>query len=171
MFVADSYTERGFRVSISEVGLRFYWIRLLCDEFVAAGWIRMRSLEGVAESPLSTVLNLTLQEEKYNLTLKEGNYGPRFYGWLFECHGFWHNVALIVPSALFVLYLGFQARKSFTKLTHGRSYIMISYYGCLWLVSLLNLAWCSLQVCVFWLVWLIIRLWLVWWLGKCGKRK
>lgn len=105
----------------------------------------MRSLEGVAESPLSTVLNLTLQEEKYNLTLKEGNYGPRFYGWLFECHGFWHNVALIVPSALFVLYLGFQARKSFTKLTHGRSYIMISYYGCLWLVSLLNLAWCSLQ--------------------------
>lgn len=109
----------------------------------------MRSLEGVAESPLSTVLNLTLQEEKYNLTLKEGNYGPRFYGWLFECHGFWHNVALIVPSALFVLYLGFQARKSFTKLTHGRSYIMISYYGCLWLVSLLNLAWCSLQVCVF----------------------
>lgn len=109
----------------------------------------MRSIEGVAESPLSTVLNFNFPADKYNLTLKEGHYDPKFYGWLFECHGFWHNVALIVPSVLFLLYLGFQARKSFTKLSNGRSYIMISYYGCLWLVSLLNLAWCSLQVCVF----------------------
>lgn len=169
--MTDSCTERGFRVSILKTGPGFYWIWLLYDELVAASWIGMRSFEGVAESPLSTVLNLTLQEEKHYLTLKEANYGSRLYGWLFECHGFWHNVALIIPSALFVLYLGFQARKSFTKLTHGRSYIMISYYGCLWLVSLLNLAWCCLQVSAFWLVWLIIRLWLVWWLGKCRKRE
>lgn len=73
--------------------------------------------------------------------------GPRvLYGWLFDCHGFWHNVPLIVFSAMFVLYLASHARKSFTKLSQGRSYIMISYYGVLWFVSVLNLAWCSLQV-------------------------
>ncbi|OMO55331.1 hypothetical protein COLO4_36048 [Corchorus olitorius] len=67
------------------------------------------------------------------------------YGWLGECHGFWHNLALIIPSFIFVLFLAFQAKRSYRKLSNGRSYIMISYYGCLWLVSLLNLAWCSLQ--------------------------
>ncbi|KAK8634177.1 hypothetical protein V6N13_015005 [Hibiscus sabdariffa] len=67
------------------------------------------------------------------------------YEWLFECHGVLHNVALIIPSLLFVLFLGFQAKKNFQKLSHGRSYIMISYYGCLWIVSLLNLAWCCVQ--------------------------
>lgn len=79
----------------------------------------------------------------------EGDSGPNFYQWLFECHGFWHNSALIAASIMFVVYLALQARQSFSKLLHGRSYIMISYYGCLWLVSLLNLAWCSLQVCAF----------------------
>lgn len=97
----------------------------------------MRAFQEVAGIPLSTSLNLTL---------KEGGYGPKLHGWFFECHGFWHTIALIVPSLLFVLYLAFQAKRSFTKLHHGRSYIMIAYYGCLWLVSLLNLAWCSLQV-------------------------
>ncbi|XP_023927918.1 protein CANDIDATE G-PROTEIN COUPLED RECEPTOR 2 [Quercus suber] len=70
---------------------------------------------------------------------------PRFYDWLFECHGFWHNVALIVPNLLFVLYLSFQAKKSLSKLTHGRSYVIIAYYACLWLASLLNLIWCTFQ--------------------------
>ena len=84
-----------------------------------------------------------------NLTLSDGNSGPKFYNWLSECHGFGHNLALVVASLLFVLYLAFQAKQNFPKLSHGRSYIMISYYGCLWLVSLLNLAWCFLQVHVF----------------------
>jgi len=70
---------------------------------------------------------------------------PRFYDWLFECHGFWHNVALIIPSLLFILYLSFQAKKSFSKLSHGRSYVIIAYYACLWLVSLFNLIWCCFQ--------------------------
>ena len=74
---------------------------------------------------------------------------PRFYDWLFECHGFWHNVALIVPNLLFILYLSFQAKKSFSKLTQGRSYVIIAYYACLWLASLLNLFWCSFQVLGF----------------------
>ncbi|KAF9599049.1 hypothetical protein IFM89_033656 [Coptis chinensis] len=38
-----------------------------------------------------------------------------------------------------------EAKKSFTKLFHGRSYIMIAYYGLLWAISLLNLAWCAFQ--------------------------
>ncbi|KAM1994688.1 hypothetical protein COP2_010712 [Malus domestica] len=80
-----------------------------------------------------------------NSTIDDGVSGSEFYSWLGECHGFFHNVALMVPSLLFVLYLAFQSRKSFSKLSHGRSYIMIAYYGCLWLVSLLNLAWCCFQ--------------------------
>lgn len=71
--------------------------------------------------------------------------GPNMYGWLFECHGFWHNVLLIASALAFALYLAAQARKSFSKLSSGRSSIMIAYYGCLWLASLLNLTWCSLQ--------------------------
>ncbi|KAI5398438.1 protein CANDIDATE G-PROTEIN COUPLED RECEPTOR 2 [Lathyrus oleraceus] len=68
-----------------------------------------------------------------------------FTDWIFNCHGFWHNVVLLVASFLFVLYLALQARNSFLKLTNGRSYIIISYYVSLWLVSLLNLAWCFSQ--------------------------
>uniref|UniRef100_A0A5B6YGS9 Putative transmembrane protein adipocyte-associated 1 n=1 Tax=Davidia involucrata TaxID=16924 RepID=A0A5B6YGS9_DAVIN len=97
----------------------------------------MRALEGVVEVPLSSSV--------LNSTLEEGGYGPRLYGWIFGCHGFWHNLALIVSSALFALYLAFQAKKSFAKLSHGRSYIMIAYYGILWFVTVLNFAWCSLQ--------------------------
>ncbi|KAG1347808.1 transmembrane protein adipocyte-associated 1 [Cocos nucifera] len=70
---------------------------------------------------------------------------PVFSSWVSECHGIWYNLALIVPSALFVAYLAFRARKSFAKLTYGRSYIMIAYYALLWLVSILNLLWCALQ--------------------------
>lgn len=82
-----------------------------------------------------------------NSTLEESTFfGPGVYNWLFDCHGFLHNVTLILTSLAFVLYLAFQAKKSFTKLSHGRSYIIIAYYGSLWLVSLLNLAWCCIQV-------------------------
>lgn len=69
-----------------------------------------------------------------------------FFDWAFECHGFWHNAVLIIASFLFVLYLALQARKSFLKLSHGRSYIIISYYASLWLVSVLNLIWCFSQI-------------------------
>ncbi|XXG55572.1 hypothetical protein AAC387_Pa03g3213 [Persea americana] len=65
--------------------------------------------------------------------------------WPFDCHGLWYNLALVVPSLLFIVYLLSQARNSLTKLSHGRSYIMISYYGLLWVVSILNLLWCFLQ--------------------------
>ncbi|KAK6915499.1 Transmembrane protein TPRA1/CAND2/CAND8 [Dillenia turbinata] len=78
-------------------------------------------------------------------SIKGEGFGPRLYGWLFECHGFWHNASLILFSLIFVLFLASQSRKSFLKLSHGRSHIIYSYYLFLWFVSLLNFAWCSLQ--------------------------
>ncbi|KAG6490773.1 protein CANDIDATE G-PROTEIN COUPLED RECEPTOR 2-like [Zingiber officinale] len=66
--------------------------------------------------------------------------------WFVGCHGPLYNFALIVPSALFVAYLASLARRSFAKLTSGQSYLMVAYYALLWLVSLLNLLWCLVQV-------------------------
>ncbi|KAH0659285.1 hypothetical protein KY290_028846 [Solanum tuberosum] len=57
------------------------------------------------------------------------------------CHGFWHDAALVLPSVLFVLYLGFHARSNIKKLSHRRSFVMIGYYGLLWFAVLLNLGW------------------------------
>ncbi|KAK7284301.1 hypothetical protein RJT34_19046 [Clitoria ternatea] len=71
--------------------------------------------------------------------------GHIFYNWLFQCHGLWHNAALMLPSLLFVLYLALQARRSFLKLSLARSYITVSYNASLFLVTLLNLAWCFFQ--------------------------
>ncbi|KAL5751482.1 hypothetical protein ACOSP7_026085 [Xanthoceras sorbifolium] len=62
-----------------------------------------------------------------------------------ECHGVLYDALLVVPAVLFVLYLAVQAKNNMKKLYYGRSHIMISYYTLLWLVSALNLAWCSLQ--------------------------
>lgn len=62
------------------------------------------------------------------------------------CHGFLYDAFLVVPSSLFVLFLAFHAKKNLRKLCSGRSYVMISYYAILWVVSLLNLAWCLFQV-------------------------
>lgn len=66
--------------------------------------------------------------------------------WFVGCHGLLYNFALIVPSALFVAYLASLARRSFAKLTSGQSYLMVVYYGLLWIVILLNLLWCLVQV-------------------------
>lgn len=76
--------------------------------------------------------------------------GGLLYGRFVECHGLWHNVFLIVPSALFVLYLASQAKRSFSKVYNGRSHVVAALYAILWLVSIFNLAWCSLQVPIFW---------------------
>ncbi|XP_031131361.1 protein CANDIDATE G-PROTEIN COUPLED RECEPTOR 2 [Ipomoea triloba] len=75
-----------------------------------------------------------------------GSGGKWFHGWLMDCHGLWHNLLLILPSALFLIYLASQAKKNYPKILNGRSHIITALYGFLWLVSILNLAWCSLQV-------------------------
>ncbi|KAK6920985.1 Transmembrane protein TPRA1/CAND2/CAND8 [Dillenia turbinata] len=61
------------------------------------------------------------------------------------CHGFWYSFLLILPSLLFVAYLAFHANKNFQKLSNRRSHLIIAYYVLLWIASLLNLAWSSLQ--------------------------
>ena len=81
-----------------------------------------------------------------NIPAVTGGGGSGFLWWLLDCHGLLFNLALIVPSTIFVAYLSSQARKSFAKLTYGRSYIMIAYYVLLWVVSVLNLLRCFLQV-------------------------
>lgn len=101
----------------------------------------MRILESViAEAPV-TMISDSVVTEDYNIN------GGNMYGWLVSCHGFWHNIGLIVPSFMFVMFLVVQAKKSFVKLSNGRSLVIIAYYGLLWVVSLFNLAWCLLQVC------------------------
>ncbi|KAJ6843307.1 transmembrane protein adipocyte-associated 1-like protein [Iris pallida] len=74
-----------------------------------------------------------------------GGGGSGFFWWLLDCHGALFNLALIIPSAAFVVYLASHARRSYAKLTYGRSYIMIAYYALLWTVCALNLLWCLLQ--------------------------
>jgi hypothetical protein len=92
----------------------------------------MRVLDEIAESPfLISPLN--------------PNSTANGYRWVDKCHGFLHNTVLVAASLFFVAYLAYEAKKSLSKLSNRRSYIMIAYYGCLWLVSLLNLAWCCLQ--------------------------
>eukprot|EP01018_Ginkgo_biloba_P006217 Gb_04541 [translate_table: standard] len=66
--------------------------------------------------------------------------------WLFEGYGMWYNISLIMPPLVFVLFLLSQLRRSVNKLTHSRSYIMGTYYAFLWVVAVLNLVWCLLQV-------------------------
>ncbi|XP_061364931.1 protein CANDIDATE G-PROTEIN COUPLED RECEPTOR 2-like [Gastrolobium bilobum] len=58
-----------------------------------------------------------------------------------KCNGY-DNTFLVVSSLLFVLYLTVHAKKNIKSLG---SYIIISYYALLWLVTLLNLAWSFLQ--------------------------
>ncbi|XP_057541232.1 protein CANDIDATE G-PROTEIN COUPLED RECEPTOR 2-like [Amaranthus tricolor] len=101
------------------------------------------SLSPALDIPISSESNssATIAE---TLSLKTDDH--RFYNWLFDCHGFWHNFFLILSSALFLLYLAFQAKKCYTKLCNGRSHIINSYYGIVWLVTLLNFAWCCLQI-------------------------
>ncbi|RRT78109.1 hypothetical protein BHM03_00017218 [Ensete ventricosum] len=71
---------------------------------------------------------------------------PISSSWIVGCHGLPYNLALIVPSALFVVYLASKARKSIAKLTYGHSYVMMAYYALLWVVTVLNLLWCLVQV-------------------------
>eukprot|EP00262_Sarcandra_glabra_P011172 TRINITY_DN26907_c0_g1_i1.p1 TRINITY_DN26907_c0_g1~~TRINITY_DN26907_c0_g1_i1.p1 ORF type:complete len:305 (+),score=44.04 TRINITY_DN26907_c0_g1_i1:237-1151(+) len=99
----------------------------------------MRKLEEIAKIPLSLPPLATIAEKR------EGFVDSRLSAWISGCHGLWYNVALIIPSFLFVVFLAAQARKSLSKLSHGRSYIMIAYYALLWIVTLLNLFWCALQ--------------------------
>lgn len=53
----------------------------------------------------------------------------------------------MLPSLAFVGFLAWQARRSFRRLSYGRSHVVVvAYYALLWAVAVLNLLWCFLQV-------------------------
>ncbi|KAK7269271.1 hypothetical protein RIF29_21993 [Crotalaria pallida] len=103
-------------------------------------WVLVEMLQQSVEPATITTTTTTTTTQASGPVSSE-----RFYSWVLECHGFWHNAFLIIASFVFVLYLALQAKQSLFKLSHGRSYIIISYYLSLWLVTLLNLAWSSFQ--------------------------
>ncbi|KAJ7978725.1 transmembrane protein adipocyte-associated 1-like [Quillaja saponaria] len=80
-----------------------------------------------------------------SLPAETNDQDPRFPVSSSNCDVFWYDTLLVVPSVFFAVYLAVHAKKNLKKLCNGGSYIMISYYALLWLVTLLNLAWCSLQ--------------------------
>ena len=59
-----------------------------------------------------------------------------------------YDVVMALPTVLFVVFLASQLRDSVKKLTHshGRNHIMITYYAFLWLVCILNVLRCGLQM-------------------------
>ncbi|KAL3349480.1 hypothetical protein AABB24_022545 [Solanum stoloniferum] len=99
---------------------------------------KMRSVESI-------VAELSPSSSATAVVGAGGDGGGGGGGWFVECHGLWHNVLMIVPSVLFVLYLASQAKRSFSKVSNGRSHVVAVLYAILWLVSIFNLAWCSLQ--------------------------
>ncbi|KAG0483817.1 hypothetical protein HPP92_011901 [Vanilla planifolia] len=98
----------------------------------------MRGLEELAMKPLVISPEAAVPVEEV-----VGRSGVS--SWLVDCHGLLYNIGLIVPAALFVAYLASQVRRSFSKVRYGSSYIMMAYYGLIWIVSVLNLTWCILQ--------------------------
>uniref|UniRef100_A0ACD5WAH0 Uncharacterized protein n=3 Tax=Avena sativa TaxID=4498 RepID=A0ACD5WAH0_AVESA len=67
--------------------------------------------------------------------------------WMSGCHGTWYSLAVMLPSLAFVGFLAWQARRSFRRLSYGRSHVVVvAYYALLWAVAILNLLWCFLQV-------------------------
>lgn len=59
-----------------------------------------------------------------------------------------YDVIVGLPTVLFIVFLASQLRSSVRKLhhSHGRNHIMITYYAFLWLVCVLNVLRCCLQM-------------------------
>jgi hypothetical protein len=57
-----------------------------------------------------------------------------------------YNVVLALPALLFLLFLLTRLRSSVRKLTQSRSHIMATYYSFLWVICVLNLCWCLLEM-------------------------
>ncbi|ONM09484.1 hypothetical protein ZEAMMB73_Zm00001d034063 [Zea mays] len=67
--------------------------------------------------------------------------------WASECHGVLYSLAVMLPSLAFVGFLAWQARRSFRRISYGRSHVVVvAYYALLWVVAVLNLLWCFLQI-------------------------
>lgn len=66
-----------------------------------------------------------------------------------ETHGFgelFYNIFLSLPALLFLLFLLTRLRSSVNKLVQSRSHIMATYYSFLWVICILNICWCILEI-------------------------
>ena len=87
--------------------------------------------------PSEKIFPQSIINQDSNLTLISDNSGRRFYNWLFECHGFWHNVLSCIWCC--------KLSRAFPRSQMANH---MSWYNivCLCLVSMLNLARCPFQV-------------------------
>ncbi|CAM6087522.1 unnamed protein product [Calypogeia fissa] len=56
------------------------------------------------------------------------------------------HVLLLLPSLVFLLFLAWRVQSSVRKLAHSKSHIMSTYYVFLWIIAVLNLCWCILEI-------------------------
>mmetsp|Transcript_15989 Transcript_15989/g.44611 ORF Transcript_15989/g.44611 Transcript_15989/m.44611 type:complete len:304 (-) Transcript_15989:306-1217(-) len=80
-----------------------------------------------------------------------------------------HVVAYAIPVVLFMIFLGLKLRPSLRKLQRAQSHIMTTYYTFLWIVSILSVMSCMIEIVqtvdkhpALWnLLWLLMRFGLV----------
>ncbi|XP_024387486.1 protein CANDIDATE G-PROTEIN COUPLED RECEPTOR 2 [Physcomitrium patens] len=60
--------------------------------------------------------------------------------------GLLYNVVMALPALLFLLFLLAHLRSSVRKLLHSQSHIMAAYYAFLWVICVLNICWCLLEI-------------------------
>ncbi|OAE33163.1 hypothetical protein AXG93_4773s1360 [Marchantia polymorpha subsp. ruderalis] len=58
----------------------------------------------------------------------------------------WADIILLLPALLFLIFLISRVQSSVRKLVHSKSHIMGTYYSFLWIIAILNLCWCVLQI-------------------------
>ncbi|EFJ08036.1 hypothetical protein SELMODRAFT_185742 [Selaginella moellendorffii] len=61
-------------------------------------------------------------------------------------HGVLYYLVMLLPVLAFTVFLIARARKCVKKLLQSQSPIMATYYACLWIISILNILWCVLEM-------------------------
>ncbi|KAJ7566414.1 hypothetical protein O6H91_02G101700 [Diphasiastrum complanatum] len=57
-----------------------------------------------------------------------------------------YDAFMLLPALLFLVFLVARARSSLRKLFRSKSNIMTTYYAFLWIISILNVCWCFLEM-------------------------
>lgn len=99
------------------------------------------TLPPTKQCPMVTNLR-SLAPETMSLSMEDQALSPA--GSDLKCDGY--GIFLVISSLLFVLYLTVHAKKNLNGVCRRGSYVVVSYFALLWLVTLLNLAWSFLQV-------------------------
>ncbi|KAG4378651.1 hypothetical protein GLYMA_17G077800v4 [Glycine max] len=98
------------------------------------------TLPPTKQCPMVTNLR-SLAPETMSLSMEDQALSPA--GSDLKCDGY--GIFLVISSLLFVLYLTVHAKKNLNGVCRRGSYVVVSYYALLWLVTLFNLAWSFLQ--------------------------